>query len=60
MICFLLNVEFDVAAFQLRDVWSTMTAASEDAIRIDVMPWLSRMTLDVIGLAGMFFDRRSF
>jgi len=43
-------------SIKLRDVWSSMTAASEHAIRIDVMPWLSRMTLDVIGLAGFNYE----
>jgi len=49
----------DVTVLQLRDVLSTMTAASEHAARIDIMPWLSRMTLDVIGLAGMFLTEGS-
>jgi hypothetical protein len=30
-----------------------MTVDSEHTTRIDIMPWLSKMTLDVIGLAGM-------
>ena len=41
---------------QLRDVWSSEIdkdpAASTKGIHLNVMPWLSRMTLDVIGLAG--------
>jgi len=47
------NVAFNVSVLQLRDVWSAMTAASEYAVQVDVMLWLSRMTLDVIGLAGV-------
>ncbi|KAL4261304.1 Cytochrome P450 superfamily protein [Pleurotus pulmonarius] len=38
-------------AIQLRDVWAAETA-KEGSARIDVLSWLSRMTLDVIGLAG--------
>jgi hypothetical protein len=34
-----------------------MTVASEHTTRIDIMPWLSKMTLDVIGLAGMSFTK---
>lgn len=43
-------------SIQLRDVWSTMTVASEHTTRIDIMPWLSKMTLDVIGLAGFNYE----
>lgn len=43
-------------SIKLRDVWSTMTVASEHAARIDIMPWLSKMTLDVIGLAGFNYE----
>ncbi|KAG0696611.1 cytochrome P450 [Suillus ampliporus] len=43
-------------SIKLRDIWSTMTVASEDAAGVDVMPWLSRMTLDVIGLAGFNYE----
>lgn len=42
---------------QLRDLWSSDIAKDSAATttagaRIDVVPWLNRMTLDVIGLAG--------
>ena len=41
---------------QLRDVLSTEIAKdpsrTTSGVRIDIMPWLSRMTLDSIGLAG--------
>ncbi|KAG0696191.1 cytochrome P450 [Suillus ampliporus] len=43
-------------SIKLRDIWSTMTAASEHATRIDILSWLSKMTLDVIGLAGFNYD----
>jgi hypothetical protein len=48
----------NIAVFQLRDIWSTMTVASEHTARIDIMPWLSKMTLDVIGLAGTSFPKK--
>ncbi|KAG2140907.1 cytochrome P450 [Suillus bovinus] len=47
---------FFAKSIKLRNVWSTMTVASEHAARIDVIPWLSKMTLDVIGLAGFNYD----
>jgi cytochrome P450 len=43
-------------SIELRDVWSTMTVVSEHTTRIDIMPWLSKMTLDVIGLAGFNYE----
>ncbi|KAG2353762.1 cytochrome P450 [Suillus spraguei] len=43
-------------SIKLRDIWSTMSVASEHTTRIDIMPWLSKMTLDVIGLAGFNYD----
>ncbi|KIK80380.1 hypothetical protein PAXRUDRAFT_833550 [Paxillus rubicundulus Ve08.2h10] len=50
---------FLAKAIQLRNVWSSEIAdAAQNATstRIDVLPWLSRMTLDVIGLAGFNYD----
>ena len=38
---------------QLRDVWSSeIVQDATGSITLNVMSWLSRMTLDVIGLAG--------
>ncbi|KAH7929280.1 cytochrome P450 [Leucogyrophana mollusca] len=45
-------------AIKLRDVW-TSSVIQDDAgkpKRVNVMPWLSRMTLDVIGLAGFNYE----
>ncbi|KAI0767221.1 cytochrome P450 [Fomes fomentarius] len=39
-------------AIELRDVWNAEIAKGGEPARIDVMKWLSKMTLDVIGLAG--------
>jgi len=44
-------------SLQLRDVWEAETQKAGGTGRIDVLSWLSRMTLDVIGLAGMFYFR---
>ncbi|KAJ7810644.1 cytochrome P450 [Mycena olivaceomarginata] len=38
---------------ELRDIWSSQTAESRIA-RVDVLAWLSKATLDMIGLAGRF------
>ena len=38
---------------QLRDVWNAEISKSGDTARINVIKDLSKMTLDVIGLAGM-------
>ncbi|KAF9239085.1 cytochrome P450 [Melanogaster broomeanus] len=47
-------------AVRLRDVVSSEIskdpAANITGARIDIMPWLSRMTLDVIGLAGFNYN----
>ncbi|KDQ25794.1 hypothetical protein PLEOSDRAFT_1046114 [Pleurotus ostreatus PC15] len=37
---------------QLRDLWASEANRQGGTGRIDVLSWLSRMTLDVIGLAG--------
>lgn len=40
---------------QLRDNWQneyTKQLKDEGPVRIDVLSWLGKMTLDVIGLAG--------
>ncbi|KAF7333878.1 Cytochrome P450 [Mycena venus] len=43
-------------AVQLRNIWSRQIAQQNGAAQIEVLSWLSRMTLDVIGQAG--FDYR--
>ncbi|PRP88347.1 hypothetical protein PROFUN_03261 [Planoprotostelium fungivorum] len=37
-------------------IWEDMAPSTDEAVRIDVMPWLSRTTLDIIGLAGFDHD----
>jgi cytochrome P450 len=39
-------------SLELRDVWAEESRKTGGTVRIDVLSWLSRMTLDVIGLAG--------
>jgi len=39
-------------SIELRDVWTLESMKPETSGRIDVLSWLSRTTLDVIGLAG--------
>lgn len=39
-------------SIQLRDLWASEANRQGGIGRIDVLSWLSRMTLDVIGLAG--------
>ncbi|KAF8147753.1 cytochrome P450 [Mycena galopus ATCC 62051] len=36
----------------LRDIWAGQVANSDGAARVDILSWLSKTTLDVIGLAG--------
>jgi len=39
-------------SLELRDIWVREIKGEKDS-KINVLSWLSRMTLDVIGLAGM-------
>jgi hypothetical protein len=43
-------------SIKLRDIWMSKIAADGGAARIDILSWLSKMTLDVIGLAGILFQ----
>jgi hypothetical protein len=51
-------------SIELRDVWALESMKPEKNGRIDVLSWLGRTTLDVIGLAGGFpltaFAKKSF
>jgi hypothetical protein len=40
---------------QLRDLWLKEIAKNGSKGRIDVLSWLSKTTLDIIGLAGIAF-----
>jgi hypothetical protein len=41
-------------ATQLRDIWAVESLKQGGSRRIDVLSWLSKATLDVIGLAGVY------
>ncbi|THH10021.1 hypothetical protein EW146_g8504 [Bondarzewia mesenterica] len=41
---------------KLRDLWTTELTTSNGKATIDVMGWLNKMTLDVIGLAGFSYS----
>ncbi|KAJ7480948.1 cytochrome P450 [Mycena latifolia] len=43
-------------AVQLRDIWTAQVAPDHGAGRIEVLSWLRRMTLDVIGQAGFNYQ----
>lgn len=38
---------------KLRDIWISKISKSGKPTRIDALSWLSRATLDIIGVAGM-------
>lgn len=39
-------------SLELRDIWEEQIHSQGGTANIDVMPWLNRVTLDIIGLAG--------
>jgi hypothetical protein len=39
---------------QLRDIWAAESSKQGGSGRIDALSWLSKATLDVIGLAGVY------
>ena len=39
---------------QLRDIWAAESVKEGGIGRVDALSWLSKLTLDVIGLAGTF------
>ncbi|KAJ7891297.1 cytochrome P450 [Mycena olivaceomarginata] len=42
---------------ELRDIWASQ--AAKGTVRVDVLTWLSKATLDIIGLAGFNYDFNS-
>ncbi|KAJ7725140.1 cytochrome P450 [Mycena maculata] len=48
----LLTETFMEKAIELREIWALQVAPGNTEARIDVLDWLRRMTLDVIGKAG--------
>ncbi|KAJ7016522.1 cytochrome P450 [Mycena alexandri] len=48
---------FNQKSAQLRDIWSKkINSGDPEGSRIDVLRWLRKMTLDVIGLAGFHYE----
>ncbi|KAF9265256.1 cytochrome P450 [Marasmius fiardii PR-910] len=43
-------------SIELRDIWISHIEKDGSTAQVDVVPWLSRMTLDVIGLAGFDYQ----
>ncbi|KAJ7746491.1 cytochrome P450 [Mycena maculata] len=37
---------------QLRDIWASQAAVNGGRARVEIIPWLTKATLDMIGLAG--------
>ncbi|KAJ7192531.1 cytochrome P450 [Mycena pura] len=46
----------ELTSIFLRDIWATQATQSGGVARIEVLSWLSKATLDVIGLAGFNYD----
>ncbi|KAF7792238.1 hypothetical protein EIP86_003274 [Pleurotus ostreatoroseus] len=47
-----LVAEAEQHRLQLRDIWASQATIADEVARIDVLTWLSKTTLDIIGLAG--------
>ncbi|KAF8838981.1 cytochrome P450 [Paxillus ammoniavirescens] len=47
---------FVTKAIRLRDFWLSEIANPGDGARLEIMSWISRTTIDVIGLAGFNYD----
>ncbi|KAJ7911563.1 cytochrome P450 [Mycena leptocephala] len=47
---------FVAKSAELRDIWSAQATNAGGTARIDVLSWLSKATLDIIGLAGFNYE----
>ncbi|KAG6909598.1 hypothetical protein DXG01_016637 [Tephrocybe rancida] len=47
---------FVAKSIQLRDIWAADNAKQGGSSRVDALSWLSRATLDIIGLAGFNYQ----
>ncbi|KAJ7087052.1 cytochrome P450 [Mycena crocata] len=54
-ICELTSI-FISKSMQLRDIWEAQAAKAGGAARVEVLSWLSKATLDIIGLAGFNYE----
>ncbi|KAJ7486927.1 cytochrome P450 [Mycena latifolia] len=46
-------------SLELRDIWASQVSNAGGTVRVDVLLWLSRATLDIIGLAGFNYHFNS-
>ncbi|KAJ7118957.1 cytochrome P450 [Mycena epipterygia] len=46
-------------AVELRDIWANQAANAGGTARIDILSWLTKATLDIIGLAGFNYNFNS-
>ncbi|KAJ7144759.1 cytochrome P450 [Mycena crocata] len=46
-------------SLELRDIWAGQAAKSGGTARVDILSWLSKATLDIIGLAGFNYHFNS-
>ncbi|KAJ7253334.1 cytochrome P450 [Mycena haematopus] len=46
-------------SIELRDIWASQIARSGESSRVDALTWLSKATLDIIGLAGFNYNFNS-
>ncbi|KAJ6606201.1 cytochrome P450 [Mycena vulgaris] len=44
---------------ELRDIWAAQASNSGGTARVNILPWLSKATLDIIGLAGFNYNFNS-
>ncbi|KAJ7221601.1 cytochrome P450 [Mycena pura] len=50
---------FIAKSLELRDIWASQVTTSGGTARIDILPWLGKATLDIIGLAGFNYHFNS-
>ena len=50
-----MKIAYSNVYFKLRDIWISKISKSEKPTRFDALSWLSRTTLDIIGVAGRFY-----
>ncbi|KAK7687003.1 hypothetical protein QCA50_009502 [Cerrena zonata] len=46
-------------SIELRDIWVSNMSKSDKPMRVEVLSWLCRTTLDIIGIAGFNYDFHS-
>lgn len=42
---------------QLRDLWTAeISKSTDETTKVNIVTWLNKTTLDIIGLAGMYYS----